>query len=143
VEGVSGKAGVGKVWTHTVTQGYVAREEAQMVDVYGIPTCGTVKKALAWLAASSVPHRLVDLRAQPPDRERVARWVATFGALPLRNTSGGSFRALGPERETWGEAAWIDAFVQDPMLIKRPVVEQDGRPVAVGFRGDLDQALGR
>lgn len=114
-----------------------------MVDVYGIPTCGTVKKALAWLTAAGVANRLVDMRAKPPERERVARWVATFGALALRNTSGGSFRALGPERESWGDDAWIDAFVRDPMLIKRPVVEQAGRPVAVGFRGDLTAALGR
>jgi arsenate reductase len=113
-----------------------------MVDVYGIPTCGTVKKALTWLTEAKVPHRFVDLRAHPPDRARVARWVAAFGSQPLRNTSGASFRALGPARDTWDTEAWIDAFVSDPMLVKRPVVEVDGRPVAVGFRGDLNAALG-
>ncbi|HMV67383.1 MAG TPA: Spx/MgsR family RNA polymerase-binding regulatory protein [Myxococcota bacterium] len=101
--------------------------------VYGIPTCGTVRKARAWMDARGLEHEFVDLRVTPPQREQVARWVAAFGARALINTSGGSYRALGPEREGWDEARWVEAFQQDPMLIKRPVVERDGAPLGVGF----------
>jgi len=104
--------------------------------VYGIPSCGTVKKARAWLDAAHVPHTFVDLRATPPDRARVDAWIAAFGTKALRNTSGGSYRALGPEKDGWSDARWADAFTADPMLVKRPVVERDGRPVLVGWNLD-------
>lgn len=111
-----------------------------MLHVHGIPTCGTVKKALAWLTAHHVPHRFVDFRTTPPSRAEVERWVTIFGAQPLRNTSGNAYRALGPEKDTWTDAQWTDAFTADPMLIRRPVITRSGVPVLVGFRGD-DAAL--
>lgn len=104
-----------------------------MVVVYGIPSCETVKKARSWLDRAGVPHQFVDYRATPPSRAQVDAWVAKFGSRAMRNTSGGSFRALGPEKETWSEARWAEAFAADPMLVKRPVVERDGAPVLVGW----------
>ena len=102
------------------------------LTVYGIPSCGTVKKVRADLEHRGIAHTFVDFRANPPPRAQVARWVAAFGKQALRNTSGASFRALGPERDAWTDDQWITAFAADPMLIKRPVVERDGAPVAVG-----------
>ncbi len=107
--------------------------------VYGIPSCGTVKKALVWLEAQRVPAEFVDFRATPPTRAQVSAWVAAFGDRAMRNTSGGSYRALPAEKDAWDAARWIDAFTVDPMLIKRPVIERDGAPVQVGFRGTDDE----
>ncbi len=107
------------------------------LTLHGIPTCGTVKKARKWLDARSIPYTFVDFRSSPPSREQVARWVEHFGARALRNTSGGAYRALGPEKKTWDDARWLEAFLADPMLIKRPVVEIDGAPALVGFKEPL------
>jgi len=104
------------------------------VTIYGIPTCGTVKKARAWLDGRGVAYDWVDLRSTPPEPARVARWVVHLGSAALRNTSGGAYRALGPEKADWDDARWTQAFQADAMLIKRPVVEIDGAPALVGFR---------
>jgi arsenate reductase (glutaredoxin) len=109
---------------------------ARELSLYGIPTCQTCKKARAWLDERGLAHRWVDLREAPPSRAQIDAWVRALGAKPLRNTSGGSYRALGPEKASWSEAAWSEAFAADPMLIKRPVLELDGEAVAVGFRAD-------
>lgn len=108
--------------------------------VYGIPSCGTVKKALSWLQQQGVAAEFVDFRSVPPSAAQVARWVDTFGDRALRNTSGGSYRALPADKDGWDTARWTAEFTADPMLIKRPVIERDGVPVQVGFRGD-DEAL--
>lgn len=108
--------------------------------VYGIPSCNSVKKALRWLEEHEQEHELVNLRERPPGTERLQRWVEALGARALRNTSGRSYRALGPERASYTDARWIEAFAQDPMLIKRPVIEREGEPVHVGAR-KLDRAL--
>ena len=103
--------------------------------VYGIPTCGTVKKARAHFDASGEPYQFVDFRAQPVDPERIRGWVRRLGAAALKNTSGGSYRALPAEKAAWDDARWAEAFVADPMLIKRPVIERDGVVTGAGFRG--------
>lgn len=111
-----------------------------MFTVYGIPTCGTVKKARAWLEAEGVAHTFVDFRGTPPSEAQIRRWVEHFGAKALRNTSGGAYRALGPEKKDFSDATWAEHFLADPMLIKRPVITRGDQPVMVGFRGD-DAAL--
>lgn len=114
-----------------------------MLTVFGIPTCGTVKKAQGWLAERNLPFTSVDFRATPPSRAQLDRWVATFGAKALRNTSGGSFRALPADKDGWDDATWTEAFAADAMLIKRPVIERDGVPVLVGFRGSDEELADR
>jgi arsenate reductase len=105
--------------------------------IYGIPTCGTVRKARKWLDEKGIEYGWVDLREKPPSKARLGRWVKTFGFKPMRNTSGGAYRALPPAKKEWGEREWKTAFEEDAMLLKRPVLEQDGKPVAVGFKPDV------
>ena len=116
-----------------------------MLTVYGIPNCGTVKKARAWLDARGVAHHFVDFRKTPPTADDVAAWVAALGSKAMRNTSGGSYRALGDEKKTWDDATWATAFASDPMLIKRPVIVGESGALLAGFRGSdssLAAALG-
>lgn len=115
-----------------------------MVTVYGIPNCGTVKKARAWLDERGIDHSFVDFRETPVSAEHVGRWVAALGSKALRNTSGGSYRALPDDKKSWPDARWTEAFAEDAMLIRRPVLEVDGEPVQAGFRKTdaLEAALG-
>ncbi len=104
------------------------------VTIYGIPTCGTVKKARRWLDGRGIAYTWVDFRATPPEPERVARWFETFGAKAMRNTSSGAYRKLPADKKSWPDEKWLAALQADPMLIKRPVVEVDGEPVLIGFK---------
>jgi len=104
------------------------------VVVWGIPSCGTVKKARAWLDERGVAHAFVDLRQAPPSAARIASWARMFGVQALKNTSGGSYRALPADKDTWSDERWLAAFAADPMLVRRPIVEQDGAPLQVGWR---------
>lgn len=115
------------------------------LQVYGIPNCGTCKKALTWLNSHQVAYEFINTREAPPSRSQIEVWVQALGAKPLRNTSGQSYRALGEEKQAWSEAQWIEAFADDTMLLKRPLFVQDGTAVLVGFRvkdDELRQALG-
>ena len=109
------------------------------VHVFGIPNCSTVKKSLAWFDAQGIETVFVNYRTAPPDHDTVASWVGSLGAKALKNTSGGSYRALPSEKADWDDAQWIQAFSQDPMLIKRPVLVKDGTAVQAGFRATSEQ----
>ncbi|NJL49647.1 MAG: Spx/MgsR family RNA polymerase-binding regulatory protein [Leptolyngbyaceae cyanobacterium SM2_5_2] len=115
------------------------------LTVYGIPNCGTCKKALQWLDQNGIAYEFVDTKLNPPGRDRVAEWVGALGAKPMRNTSGQAYRALGDEKQNWADEQWVDAFAQDAMLLKRPLFVRDGKAVLVGFRAQdevLRKALG-
>ena len=104
------------------------------LQVYGIPNCGTCKKALKWLDDNSIDYEFINTKEQPPNREQITDWVSTLTARPMRNTSGMSYRALGEEKKTWSDDQWIDAFAEDAMLLKRPLFVKDDKAVLVGFR---------
>jgi arsenate reductase (glutaredoxin) len=114
------------------------------IEVYGIPNCGTCKKALQWLQANNVEHKFINTKDNPPTRQEIEAWVKTLGSQPMRNTSGQSYRALGEEKKTWSDEHWIEAFAQDAMLLKRPLFVKNGKAVMVGFKGkdeEIDEKL--
>lgn len=108
------------------------------LQVYGIPNCGTCKKALQWLEANQVAYDFINTKDHPPDRGTIQAWVAALGAKPMRNTSGQSYRALGAVKDSWTDADWVDAFAKDAMLLKRPLFVKDGSAVLVGFNHKED-----
>lgn len=104
------------------------------LQIYGIPNCGTCKKAFQWLDQNGVDYEFINTKEQPPTQAMLQDWVNTLGSKPMRNTSGQSYRALGDEKKTWSDEQWVEAFAQDAMLLKRPLFVKDGTAVLVGFR---------
>lgn len=104
------------------------------LQVYGIPNCGTCKKAFAWLASNHVEYDFIDTKTAPPSQDMVQGWVEALGSKPMRNTSGQAYRALGEEKKEWSDAQWVEAFAGNAMLLKRPLFVKDGKAVLVGFR---------
>ncbi|BCL35817.1 Spx/MgsR family RNA polymerase-binding regulatory protein [Nostoc sp. MS1] len=106
------------------------------LQIYGIPNCGTCKKALSWLQNNNVDYEFINTKENPPTNELIKGWVKALGSAPMRNTSGQSYRALGDEKKNWTDEQWIEAFAKDAMLLKRPLFVIDGTAVAVGFRDE-------
>jgi arsenate reductase (glutaredoxin) len=104
------------------------------IKVYGIPNCGTCKKAISWLENNNIEHEFINTKNNPPNKSTIAGWVKVLGSKPMRNTSGQSYRNLGEARNTWTDRQWIEAFSQDAMLLKRPLITKDGQAVLVGFQ---------
>lgn len=108
------------------------------IQVYGIPTCGTCKKAFQWLKVNSIDYEFINTKDHPPTQSMIGAWVSTLGSKPMRNTSGHSYRSLGDEKKTWTDAQWVEAFTQDAMLLKRPLFVCDSKAIAVGFTPSED-----
>ncbi|MGB3300737.1 MAG: Spx/MgsR family RNA polymerase-binding regulatory protein [Phormidesmis sp.] len=113
------------------------------LKVYGIPNCGTCKKAIAWLTEKNIPYEFINTKEQPPAQPMIEAWVNALSVKPMRNTSGLSYRALGEEKKDWSDRQWIEAFAQDAMLLKRPLFEKDDKAVMVGFRAKEEEKLAK
>ena len=105
------------------------------LSVYGIPTCNSCKKALKWLDQNGISYTWKNTREDPPKKEEIQHWIAAIGSKPMKNTSGGSYRALGEEKKTWSDEKWAEEFSKDAMLLKRPLFARNGRALFTGFRG--------
>jgi arsenate reductase (glutaredoxin) len=110
------------------------------IQVYGIPNCGTCKKALQWLEKNDVKYEFINTKEQPPSESTIREWVKSLGSQSMRNTSGQSYRALGDQKKQWQDEQWIKAFAEDAMLLKRPLFVKDGIAMVVGFR-DADETI--
>jgi arsenate reductase len=108
------------------------------LQVYGIPNCGTCKKAFAWLESNGVEYEFIDTKMHPPSHDMIAGWVSALGSKPMRNTSGQAYRALEDDKKEWSDEQWIEAFAGNAMLLKRPLFVKEGQAVLVGFRAKED-----
>ncbi|MBO3461354.1 Spx/MgsR family RNA polymerase-binding regulatory protein [Aetokthonos hydrillicola Thurmond2011] len=112
------------------------------VKVYGIPNCGTCKKAFQWLKNNNIDYEFINTKENPPTYETIQNWVESLGSQAMRNTSGQSYRALGEEKKTWTDEQWVQAFASDAMLLKRPLFVKDEKAVLVGFKQqEINQKL--
>lgn len=104
-----------------------------MITIYGIRNCDTMKRAMAWLARNSVSYEFHDYKRNGIDPELLARWSAQTGWEKLLNIRGTTWRKLTDEQraDMNGNKA-IELMQQQPSLIKRPVLDHDGK-IMVGF----------
>jgi arsenate reductase len=110
-----------------------------IITIYGIKNCDTMKKARAWLDAQGIAYVFHDYKAEGIDRARLERWSREAGWETLVNRSGTTFRKL-PEKDkdTLTEKKAIALMLEQPSLIKRPVLET-GRKLLVGFKPEAYQ----
>ena len=107
-----------------------------MTILYGIKNCDTMKKARTWLDQHGVAYEFHDYKVAGIERARLERWSKQVGWEVLLNRAGTTFRKL-PESDKQGLSAAkaIALMLQQPSMIKRPVLEFDGR-LLVGFKPD-------
>jgi arsenate reductase len=107
------------------------------ITIYGIKNCDTMKKARAWLDTHVVAYRFHDYKAEGIDKKRLEGWAKSVGWETLLNRAGTTFRKL-PDKDKDGltAAKAIALMLEQPSMIKRPVLDLDGKLV-VGFKPDI------
>ena len=113
-------------------------QNVQMMIVYGIPNCDSVKKARAWLVDQGLEHTFHDFKKLGVPTLRLAAWCDAVGWEKLLNRQGTTWRKLDPQVQAGAlDAAGAQAvMLACPSVVKRPVVEWQGSGgmVTVGFQ---------
>lgn len=98
------------------------------VTLYGIPNCDTVKKARKWLEAQSIPFQFHDFRKDGLTEAQLNQWCDALGWDKVLNKRSTSWRALDDEQKSdLDQSRAIALMLEAPTLIRRPLVDQDGR----------------
>ena len=94
------------------------------VTIYHNPACGTSRNTLAMIRASGVEPDVIEYLKTPPSREKLMELIAKMGitARALLREKGTPFDALGLGDLSLSEGQLMDAMLQHPILINRPIV---------------------
>jgi arsenate reductase (glutaredoxin) len=94
------------------------------VTIYHNPSCGTSRNTLAMIRASGVEPEVIEYIKNPPSRERLIELITAMGgnARALLREKGTPYAELGLDDTSLSDEALIDAMLQHPILINRPIV---------------------
>ncbi|HFD12939.1 MAG TPA: ArsC family reductase [Crenotrichaceae bacterium] len=98
-----------------------------MTTLYGIKNCDTVKKARNYLDNHSIDHDFHDYRSDGLTQIQLKSWVVELGWETLINKRSATWRQL-PDvlKGNLDEVEAIKVMLEQPTLIKRPLLELDG-----------------
>lgn len=110
-----------------------------MVKLYGIKTCGSVKKAMQFLDSKGIEYTFIDFKKEAPNLEKIGYWLKFVPLKTLCNSKGTTYKKLGLKDKNLEDNAIKQWLIEAPLLIKRPVIEyvKESAEVIVGFDEDL------
>lgn len=105
------------------------------IKLYGIPNCNTVKKARDWLAQHDIAVEFHDFKKLGLDAAIAQNWLQQADWDKLINRSGLTWRGLPEERKQRMQDAnaALALMLEKTSAIKRPLLEQNGKLLHVGF----------
>ena len=107
----------------------------QTLNLYGIPNCKTVKKARDWLDNNGVAYTFHDFKKLGVTEQLLKDWLNQFPHEKLINRTGLTWRGLDDvtKANIVDNAAAIALMQAKTSLIKRPVLEKNGKILILGF----------
>jgi Spx/MgsR family transcriptional regulator len=105
------------------------------MKLYGISNCNTVKKARDWLAQHDIEVEFHDFKKHGLDIAIAQSWLQQADWTKLINRSGLTWRGLPEQRKQLIQdaTAALALMLGKTSVIKRPVLEQNGKLLHVGF----------
>lgn len=94
------------------------------IVIYHNPDCGTSRNTLAMIRNAGIEPHVVEYLKTPPSRPLLEALIARMGmsARDLLREKGTPYGELGLEDVSLSDAALVDAMMDHPILINRPIV---------------------
>lgn len=94
------------------------------ITIYHNPACGTSRNTLAMIRASGEEPEIIEYLKTPPSRDRLKALIASMGisARDLLRAKEAAYSELGLDHPTLSDDELIDAMLDHPILINRPIV---------------------
>ena len=113
------------------------------ITIYGIKNCDTMKKARAWLEKHGVDYVFNDYKTKGIEHERLEQWCRKVGWEILLNRAGATFRKLPESAKARVDARKaMQLMLEQPSMIKRPVLDLGGGKLVVGFTAENYSTMG-
>lgn len=94
------------------------------VIIYHNPECGTSRNTLAMIRNAGIEPHVIEYLKTPPSREMLLQLIERSGltSRELLREKGTPFAELGLDDPSLTDEALVDAMMDHPVLINRPLV---------------------
>lgn len=105
------------------------------MTLYGIKNCNTVKSAVDWLKKNNVEFEFHDYKKSGITADKLKDWSKQVGWESLVNKRGTTWRQLDEavQSKITNERAAIELMKEKTSVIKRPLIEEKGKVILLGF----------
>ncbi len=95
------------------------------IKIFGIPNCGSVKKAKTFFENQKMAYHFHDYKKQGIDEAHLKKWCNQFGWEKVLNRKGMTWRNLDDtiKLQITDQATAIKLMKDNTSTIKRPVIE--------------------
>jgi arsenate reductase (glutaredoxin) len=97
------------------------------VQIFGTRSSRETRKALRFFAERRIKTHFVDLQERPASPGELRRFAQKFGVESLVDRGSRRFTDLGLGAARLGEERWLDKLVEEPLLLRLPLVRQQHR----------------
>ena len=99
------------------------------VEIYHNPRCSKSRQTLQLLQEHGVEPQITEYLKSPPDRATLERILAMLGLEPrqLMRTKEKEYKEAGLDDPALDRDQLIQAMIDHPKLIERPIVIRDGQ----------------
>jgi len=103
------------------------------ITIYHNPRCGKSRQTLALLEARGIHPQIIEYLKTPPDAATLKQLLKKLGLRPreLLRSKETAYREAGLDDPGLGDDAVIQAMLDHPILIERPIVVA-GNKAALG-----------
>ena len=103
-----------------------------MINIYGIKTCSSVRKAIKFCKDYELEYSFIDFRATPLESEKVQYFASKIDINILFNNRGTKYKDLKLKELNLDDDGKLEWLCKENMLLKRPIVEYNDN-VLVAF----------
>ena len=101
------------------------------VQIFGVKKSSETRKALRFFAERRIKTHFVDLMERAASRGELLRFAQKFGVAALVDESARRYAELGLRTARYGEERWLEILVDEPLLLKMPLVRR-GSALTIG-----------
>jgi len=98
-----------------------------MTKIYGIKTCGSVRKAIKFFNENNLEFEFIDFRKEPLEDSKIDFFAEHIDVNKLFNNKGTKYRDLKLKELNLDDSGKLQWLKKENMLLKRPVIEYDNK----------------
>jgi arsenate reductase len=101
------------------------------VTIYHNPRCSKSRQTLELLKEKNIDPKIILYLEHPPNKSTLSKIISMLGITPreLIRTSEKEYKELKLSDKSLSDDVLIDAMIEAPRLIQRPIVVKDSKAV--------------
>ena len=105
--------------------------------IYGIKTCGSVRKAIKFCNDNNIEFTFYDFRKEPLNEDKIEYFASKVDVNLLFNNKGTKYRDLKLKELSLDNLGKLEWLKKENMLLKRPVIEYEKDKVLCAFNEEI------